>query len=96
MFCIRLSLKILESINKTVSKHSTDEEFYLLLQNFEKANNIEVKYKICDRRPGDIATCYADSTKAQKELGWTPQHTLADMCKDAWHWQKSNPNGYEE
>ena len=63
---------------------------------FEEATGVKIPYVIKDRRAGDIATCYADSTKAQQELGWTPQHTLADMCKDAWHWQKLNPNGYEE
>lgn len=67
-----------------------------IVKAFEAETQQKLPYKLQPRRPGDIATCYADSTKAQKELGWLPKHTLADMCRDAWHWQKSNPNGYEE
>ncbi|MBU1698428.1 MAG: GDP-mannose 4,6-dehydratase, partial [Proteobacteria bacterium] len=48
------------------------------------------------RRPGDIAACWADPAKAQEELGWKANKTLADMCKDTWNWQKKNPNGYLE
>lgn len=44
--------------------------------------------------PGDIATCYCDASKAAKELGWTAKRDLSDMCKDAWNFQKSNPEGY--
>lgn len=44
---------------------------------------------------GDIATCYADCTKAAKVLGWKAEKTLVDMCRDGWRWQKQNPNGYE-
>ncbi|HRL00243.1 MAG TPA: GDP-mannose 4,6-dehydratase, partial [Trichococcus flocculiformis] len=60
-----------------------------------EANGVEIPYVIVDRRPGDVATCYADATKAKEELGWTAQKTLADMCRDSWNWQKNNPNGYE-
>lgn len=63
---------------------------------FEKATNMKVPYKIQPRRPGDIATCYSDPQKADRELGWTAQYDLEDMCRDAWNWQKNNPNGYEE
>ena len=66
-----------------------------LVHNFEEANGVEIPYVIVDRRPGDVATCYADATKAKEELGWTAQKTLADMCRDSWNWQKKNPNGYE-
>ena len=66
-----------------------------LVHNFEEANSVEIPYVIVDRRPGDVATCYADATKAKEELGWTAQKTLADMCRDSWNWQKNNPNGYE-
>ena len=66
-----------------------------LVHNFEEANGIEIPYVIVDRRPGDVATCYSDATKAKEELGWTAQKTLADMCRDSWNWQKNNPNGYE-
>ena len=66
-----------------------------LTYNFQKATGVEIPYTIIDRRPGDVATCYADATKAKEELGWTAQKTLADMCRDSWNWQKNNPNGYE-
>ena len=67
-----------------------------LTYNFQKATGVEIPYTIIARRPGDVATCYADATKAKEELGWTAQKTLADMCRDSWNWQKSNPNGYEK
>lgn len=60
---------------------------------FEKANDVKVNYEITARRPGDIATCYADPTKAEKELGWKAEKTLEDMCKDAWNFQQKNPQG---
>lgn len=66
-----------------------------MVKAFEKANNIKVPYVITDRRPGDIATCYADSTKAAELLGWKAEKNLEDMCRDTWNWQKNNPNGYE-
>ena len=62
---------------------------------FEKANDIKVPYVIAPRRPGDIDTCYADSTKAADILGWKAEKTLEDMCRDTWNWQKNNPNGYD-
>jgi len=65
-----------------------------LVHAFEKANNIEIPYQITPRRAGDIATCYADVTKAKKLLHWTAKHDLVDMCRDAWNWQSKNPNGY--
>lgn len=61
---------------------------------FEKASGQDVPYKITDRRPGDIASCYADPTKAEKELGWKAERDIVDMCKDAWRWQSQNPDGY--
>lgn len=57
---------------------------------FEKANNLKVKYEITARRPGDIAECYADPTKAKEELNWVAEKNLGDMCKDAWNFIKSN------
>ncbi len=62
---------------------------------YEAASGQAVPYKVHDRRPGDIATCYADSTKAKEELGWTAQRDLNKMCVDSWNWQSSNPKGYE-
>lgn len=62
---------------------------------FEKACGKELPYKICPRRPGDIATNYASCDKAKAELNWVAQYDLARMCEDAWRWQSNNPNGYE-
>lgn len=60
-----------------------------MVKAFEKANNVEVKYKITERRPGDIAKCYADPTKAKNELGFVAQKNLEDMCRDSWNFQKN-------
>mmetsp|Transcript_39206 Transcript_39206/g.94812 ORF Transcript_39206/g.94812 Transcript_39206/m.94812 type:complete len:357 (-) Transcript_39206:42-1112(-) len=59
-----------------------------------KACGHEIKYKLGDRRPGDIATCYADASLAKTEMGWEAKLTLDDMCKDLWSWQSQNPNGF--
>jgi UDP-glucose 4-epimerase len=53
-----------------------------------------VPFDIVERRPGDIATCYADPTLAREELGWTAELGLEDMVRDAWRWQSGNPDGY--
>lgn len=63
---------------------------------FGKACGKEIQYQIKPRRPGDIATCYADPTKAKEELGWVAERGLEEMCEDSWRWQSNNPNGYEE
>ncbi|WP_374724532.1 UDP-glucose 4-epimerase GalE [Calidifontibacillus erzurumensis] len=62
---------------------------------FEKASGRKIPYKLVERRPGDIASCYADPTKAKKELGWAAEKGIDEMCVDSWRWQKNNPNGYE-
>jgi len=62
---------------------------------FEKASGKKIPYEVVGRRSGDIATCYADPTKAQKELGWSAKRNIDDMCADTWRWQSNNPNGYE-
>ena len=67
-----------------------------IIQNMEKAVGKPIPYKIVDRRPGDIATCYADSTKAKEELGWEAQFDITRMCQDAWHWQSKHPNGFDD
>lgn len=63
---------------------------------FEQASGRKVAYKISPRRPGDIASCYADATKAKNELGWNAEYDLPRMMIDAWRWQEKNPNGYEK
>lgn len=66
-----------------------------LAKAFSKASGREVPYRIVDRRPGDVAKCFADPTKAYKELGWKAQYGIDDMCEDSWRWQSQNPKGYE-
>lgn len=61
---------------------------------FEKASNQRVAYQLAARRAGDVATCYADPTLAEKVLGWKAQRDLAAMCRDHWHWQQRNPHGF--
>ena len=63
---------------------------------FEKASGVKIKYEILDRRPGDIATCYSDPSKALKELGWKAERDIEEMCEDSWRWQSQNPNGYPD
>ena len=63
---------------------------------FSEASGRDVAYKIVDRRPGDVAMCYADPKKANEELGWKAKYGIKEMCEDAWRWQSKNPNGYSE
>ncbi|MDE6024595.1 MAG: UDP-glucose 4-epimerase GalE [Lachnospiraceae bacterium] len=63
---------------------------------FEKACGHEIAYEIKPRRAGDIATCYSDATLAKKELGWTAEYGIDEMCSDSWRWQSMNPNGYDD
>jgi len=63
---------------------------------FSKASAREIPYKVAARRPGDIAECYADPTKAKNELGWSANKGIEEMCIDSWRWQSNNPNGFTE
>ena len=65
-----------------------------VLKSFEKVVGGPIKYEIKDRRPGDIATCYADTKKAKEELGFVATRGIEEMCEDAWRWQQKNPNGF--
>lgn len=65
-----------------------------LVKTFEKVTGVKIPYKIVDRRPGDVAKCYADPSRANEELNWKAEKNLEDMCRDAWRWQMNNPNGY--
>ncbi len=62
---------------------------------FQDATGITIPYEIAPRRPGDLPTCYADPAKSREVLGWQAEHSLKEMCRDSWNWQKQNPNGYE-
>ena len=67
-----------------------------IVKNFEEATGVKVPYVITARRPGDIATCYADPTKAAVELDWRAENGIREMCEDSWRWQSMNPDGYGE
>lgn len=61
---------------------------------FERASGEKVPYRIVDRRPGDVATCYADPSMAKAVLGWSAEMDMAKMCEDSWRWQSTNPEGF--
>ncbi|WP_275372925.1 UDP-glucose 4-epimerase GalE [Clostridium tertium] len=63
-----------------------------IVKTFEKVNNMKIPYRIVERREGDIAICYADSSKSNRELGWVAEKSLEEMCKNSWRWQKNNGN----
>ena len=65
-----------------------------MVKAFNEANGLDLPYKIVDRRPGDLATCYADPAKSAEKLGWKAEKSLVDMCRDSWRWQSQNPMGY--
>ncbi len=65
-----------------------------MVRAFEKAAGKPIPYQIVERRPGDIAACYADPANALAVLGWQAEKNLEDMCADGWRWQSGNPNGY--
>ena len=91
---------------KYVTAHNGCEVFNLgtgtgysvldMVHTFVEVNQVAVPYVIAPRRPGDIATCYADPAKSAQILGWKAEKSLADMCRDAWNWQSRNPKGYGE
>ena len=67
-----------------------------MVKAFSKACGKDIPYVIAPRRPGDVAMCYADATKAKEELGWEAKYDLDRMCADSWRWQSNNPNGYDD
>jgi UDP-glucose 4-epimerase len=67
-----------------------------MVRAFQTESGKTVAYRIAPRRPGDIATCYADPSKAERDLGWKAKRGLSEMMRDAWHWQQINPSGYAQ
>lgn len=65
-----------------------------MIRSLEKVCGKKLNYKIMGRRPGDLASCYSDPSKALRELGWKAERGLEEMCEDAWRWQSMNPEGY--
>ena len=62
---------------------------------FEKASNKKINYKFAERRDRDVAECYANPELAKKDLNWTAEKSVEEMCRDLWNWQMKNPNGYD-
>ncbi len=67
-----------------------------IIKAFSKASGKDIPYVIAEPRPGDVAICYADASKAKAELGWQAERGIEEMCRDAWNWQSKNPNGFEK
>ena len=67
-----------------------------MVETFQRVNGVPIPYQIAPRRPGDLATVYADAEKSREILGWEAEYTLDDMCRDSFHWQTKNPEGYGE
>ncbi|MBQ3072567.1 MAG: GDP-mannose 4,6-dehydratase, partial [Oscillospiraceae bacterium] len=88
---------LLEHSGERVFNLGTGEGYSVLdmVHAFENANGLKIPYEITDRRPGDVAECYADPSRSEAELGWKAQYSLEKMCRDSWNWQKNNPNGFE-
>lgn len=93
---------------KALDKHANDPGVHVynlgtgqgysvleIIEAFAKASGQKISYQIVSRRPGDVAICYADPSKARRHLGWRCQYGLSQMMEDAWRWQSGNPNGYE-
>ncbi len=93
-------VKALEAINRScgveVYNLGTGKGYSVLdiVKAFEKVNSVRIPYVIDPRRPGDIATCYSDPSKAWIELGWKAEFGIEEMCRDSWNWQWKNPDGY--
>ena len=90
--------KIEENAGLCIYNLGTGQGYSVLevVHNFEEASGVKIPYSIRPRREGDIATCYADASKAKAELGWEAQYGIKEMCEDSWRWQKNNPKGYDE
>ncbi len=95
---VKALAKIKEKAGLKIYNLGTGQGYSVLdiVHNFEEASGVKIKYSIKERRPGDIAQCYADASLAKKELGWEAKYGIKEMCEDSWRWQKNNPNGYND
>jgi len=93
---IRALKKIKQKSGLSIYNLGTGRGYSVLeiLRAFENASGKDIPYKIVERRPGDIAVCFADPTLAKKELGWIAEKGILDMCADSWRWQSNNPEGF--
>ncbi len=89
---------LMENSGESVFNLGTGQGYSVLdmVHAFETANHVHIPYEITERRPGDLATCYANPSKSREILGWSAQYNLQDMCRDSWNWQSKNPNGYDD
>ncbi|MGE5628326.1 MAG: UDP-glucose 4-epimerase GalE [Solirubrobacterales bacterium] len=94
---LKALMKICDSDGVKIYNLGTGAGYSVLdmVKGFEKATGKKIPYVITDRRPGDIATCFADPSKALRELNWKAEMDLEEMCRDSWRWQENNKNGYE-
>jgi UDP-glucose 4-epimerase len=103
---VDLAVGHVKAVVQTEMKNSTGVHTYNLgsgkgysvlemIQAFEQASGKKISYQLVARRPGDVALCYADPSRASEQLGWTAERGIEAMCADAWRWQINNPNGYE-
>jgi len=94
---VKAIAKIKEKEGLSIYNLGTGQGYSVLdiVKNFEEAAGVIIPYEIKPRRAGDIATCYADPTKAFNDLGWKAERGIREMCEDSWRWQSGNPNGYE-
>lgn len=67
-----------------------------MIKNMSEVVGFDIPYQILPRRKGDIATCYADASKAKEELGWEAKYDIYRMCQDSWRWQSKHPNGFRD
>ena len=94
-------LKALEALEKLEGVHEinlgtgTGYSVIQVIEAFKKASGRDIPYKLVDRRPGDVAACYANPVKAKEVLGWSAKFGIDEMCRDSWKWQNNNPNGFE-
>ena len=94
-------IKALQKVMSTAGVHTynlgTGNGYSVLevVKAFEQASGRTITCQAAERRPGDIAKCYADPAKARQELCWVAERGILEMCADAWRWQSNNPNGYE-
>ena len=89
--------KLKKNVGVTIYNLGTGVGYSVLdvVKAYEQASGVTIHYKVQPRRPGDISTCYADSSLAKKELNWEAKRGLLEMCEDSWRWKSMNPNGYE-
>ncbi len=102
---VDLALGHVKALNRALSKNGLDVynlgtgtgySVLDVVKAFEKASGVTINYQIVERRPGDIATCYSDPSKAFEELGWKAERGIEEMCEDSWRWQSTNPAGYPD